>query len=66
MSAHSLDAASEGGTSTAPSFVCPFCGATYFVGKPACSRCDSNLVVPIDDPWVYEMLLPLCGDIDGV
>ena len=66
MSAHSLDAAPEGDAPSKPSFVCPFCGTTYFVGKRACSRCGSNLVVPIDDPWPYEEILPLCGDLDGV
>lgn len=64
MAADSLDAAPEGDST--PSFACPFCGATYFVRKRACSRCGGNLVVPIEDPWPYREILPLCGRLDGV
>ena len=66
MAAHPLDASPEGDGPPRPSFVCPFCGTTYFVGKRACSRCGGNLVVPIDDPWPYEEILPLCGNVGGV
>lgn len=66
MAANSLDAAPEGDVSSTPSFACPFCGTTYYVRKLACSRCDGNLVVPIEDEWVYEEILPLCGNLDDV
>lgn len=66
MSAHPLDVAPEGGAASRPAFVCPFCGTTYLLRKQACTHCGSNLVVPIDDPWAFEVLLPLCGDVEGV
>lgn len=66
MATNALDAAPEGDVSSTPAFVCPFCGTTFFVRKRACSRCDGNLVVPIDDPWAYVELLPLCGPLDDV
>jgi hypothetical protein len=44
-----------------PGFVCPLCGATFDGDRSACSRCDSTLVVSIDDRRVYETVLPMCG-----
>lgn len=49
------------GTESQAAFVCPLCGTTFQHARQFCSRCDGNLVVPIDDSEVYETIVPMCG-----
>lgn len=42
-------------------FVCPFCEQTFDSHRQTCPECDSTVVVPIEDQFVYETILPMCG-----
>lgn len=44
-----------------PGFVCPFCETTFDARRRTCTGCGGNLVVPVDDRDVYEIILPMCG-----
>lgn len=48
-------------TTNASAIVCPFCGKTFESKRPNCTSCGSIPLVSIDDPAVYETILPMCG-----
>jgi len=44
----------------AAEFVCPFCERTFDQPRSVCLKCDSTVVVPLEDQSVYDSILQMC------
>ncbi|WP_171814234.1 hypothetical protein [Haloarcula marismortui] len=42
-------------------FVCPFCEQTFDQPQSTCANCDSTVVVPLENQFVYRDILSMCG-----